>query len=87
MAAAAAPADLRRVTTLLSPEAGDGMPDLKKKLFYFIAYCDTYHDFSNDRPVKGEGKSVSKEDVGMSRSDFVKWMIQAMEGDQAESFI
>jgi hypothetical protein len=86
-AAAAAPADLRRVTTLLSPEAGDGMPDLKKKLFYFIAYCDTYHDFSNDRPVKGEGKSVSKDDVGMSRSDFVKWMIQAMEGDQAESFI
>ena len=87
VAAAAAPADLRRVTTLLSPEAGDGMSDLKKKLFYFIAYCDTYHDFSNDRPVKGEGKSVSKDDVGMHRSDFVKWMIQAMEGDQAESFI
>ena len=78
---------IQPVTTLLSPKAGDPIANLKKKLFYFIAYCDTFHDFSSDRPVKGEGKSVSKSDIGMHRSDFVKWMIRTMEGDQAEPFI
>jgi hypothetical protein len=86
-AAATAALNIQRVTTLLSPGADDTLQAIKKKLFFLLAYCDTYHDFSNDRPVKGEGKSVSKSDVGMHRSDYVKWMIRAMEGAQAEQFV
>ena len=78
--------EIRRVTTLLSPTEVGRLKDLKQKLFFFLAYCDTYHDFSSDRPVKGEGKSVTKGDVG-NRSEFVKQMITIMEGDQSAPFI
>jgi hypothetical protein len=78
--------EIKRVTTLLSPTEDGRIKDIKQKLFFFLAYCDTYHDFSSDRPVKGEGKSVSKGDVG-NRSEFIKTIITMMEGAESAPFI
>ena len=88
-----APAGLQVVTTLLSSTIplNIGIPEgvtdkIRFFLFFLIAYCDTFHDFSSNRPIKGEGKSVSKEDVG-NRADFVKNIIKQMEPEIQEYII
>jgi hypothetical protein len=50
----------------------------KQYLFYMIAYCDTFHDFAKERPLEGEGRSVSKADIP-NRFTFVQDLIKKMD--------
>lgn len=56
----------------------DGSREWKQYLFYMIAYSDTFHDFSKERKLEGEGRSVSKEDIP-NRVDFTLKLISKMD--------
>lgn len=67
------------IDTLLSPTL-PAEAEWKRYLFYMIAYCDTWHDFSKERPLEGEGRSVSKTDVP-DRPAFVMSIIEEMNSE------
>jgi len=81
---AAAPVDpalIALIDTLPSPSDAASL-EFKKRLFYILGYCDTYHDFAKERTLKeraeGEGRSVNKNDIP-DRPGFVVNLINKMD--------
>ena len=75
------PALISLIDTLPSPSDAASL-EFKKRLFYILGYCDTYHDFAKERTLKeraeGEGRSVNKNDIP-DRPGFVVSLINKMD--------